>query len=348
LWKSVKTEPWTPDEEKKNEDTRALKRRKGNTGSDALAMMSKKTSQRDKFLKESGFGSSNDQVAGYIRLASQYNHYKKVETLLKTDCAQAGCVSDQLLDDTQRRVEETWVAMQGIQPYLKPIRVTSAARVLKTSSSISIGQENVATFANEAQLLLQLRQSSNTTKTKNKAPSSSNVMFSPITEKNMSQQKSCRCKKSKCLKLYCECFANSMLCNNTCVCLECRNDVHHMAMRKTVISKILRRNPRAFRPKVNFSPNSGKVRSLSHRRGCNCTKTRCLKKYCDCFGAKLYCTLRCGCINCENRDPSSNVVPSLNARTIAAATTGNVVSSLKVSPITARVIGARVIGVVNN
>ena len=72
-------------------------------------------------------------------LEHRYNEYKKVEALLKKDCAQAGCVSDALLDDTRRKLEETWIAMQGIQPYLKPIRVTSSSVMKSTSFS----QENV-------------------------------------------------------------------------------------------------------------------------------------------------------------------------------------------------------------
>ena len=33
----------------------------------------------------------------------------------------------------------------------------------------------------------------------------------------------CNCRKSKCLKLYCECFAAGALCNN-CNCADCQND----------------------------------------------------------------------------------------------------------------------------
>ena len=33
----------------------------------------------------------------------------------------------------------------------------------------------------------------------------------------------CNCRKSKCLKLYCECFAAGLLCNN-CNCNDCQND----------------------------------------------------------------------------------------------------------------------------
>ena len=33
----------------------------------------------------------------------------------------------------------------------------------------------------------------------------------------------CRCLKSKCLKLYCECFRNGSVCGLDCECEDCRN-----------------------------------------------------------------------------------------------------------------------------
>eukprot|EP00940_MAST-03C_sp_MAST-3C-sp2_P001872 g1872.t1 len=107
----------------------------------------------------------------------------------------------------------------------------------------------------------------------------------------------CRCKKSGCLKLYCECFSHNLMCDIACVCKDCGNNMNSLERRQQVVRRILRRNPKAFRPKAEASPNSGRVRV---KRGCNCTKTRCLKKYCDCFNNKVRCTDVCGCIDCEN------------------------------------------------
>ncbi len=39
----------------------------------------------------------------------------------------------------------------------------------------------------------------------------------------MEERKPCHCKKSRCLKLYCECFAAGLLCLKACVCDGCHN-----------------------------------------------------------------------------------------------------------------------------
>lgn len=33
----------------------------------------------------------------------------------------------------------------------------------------------------------------------------------------------CNCKRSKCLKLYCECFQNKKFCTQNCRCYDCGN-----------------------------------------------------------------------------------------------------------------------------
>jgi hypothetical protein len=41
------------------------------------------------------------------------------------------------------------------------------------------------------------------------------------------QCKTCNCKRSKCLKLYCECFANNKFCGANCACNGCSNVATH-------------------------------------------------------------------------------------------------------------------------
>ena len=52
------------------------------------------------------------------------------------------------------------------------------------------------------------------------------MMKSPISFKkiNMNEcQLVCTCKKSSCLKKYCECFQAGMKCSSFCKCVDCKN-----------------------------------------------------------------------------------------------------------------------------
>lgn len=39
-----------------------------------------------------------------------------------------------------------------------------------------------------------------------------------------------------------------------------------------------------------------------HNWGCRCKKTKCLKKYCECFHANVFCSKNCKCVNCKNSE----------------------------------------------
>lgn len=65
------------------------------------------------------------------------------------------------------------------------------------------------------------------------------------------EQRACNCKNSRCLKLYCECFASGRYCN-ACNCSNCMNNKDHEQARSKAIEAILERNPNAFRPKIQI------------------------------------------------------------------------------------------------
>ncbi len=76
----------------------------------------------------------------------------------------------------------------------------------------------------------------------------------PGTQQN-NGRKNCNCKNSRCLKLYCECFASGEYCKN-CNCNGCCNNIENESIRKETIATILERNPNAFRPKIASLPPS--------------------------------------------------------------------------------------------
>lgn len=95
----------------------------------------------------------------------------------------------------------------------------------------------------------------------------------------------CRCKNSKCLKRYCVCFERGDACRESCECVNCENT------KDSATARLARQSAVSRKRKVADG-------------GCTCKKSRCLKRYCDCYRAGIKCVAECKCVDCQNGRPA--------------------------------------------
>ncbi|CAM0949032.1 unnamed protein product [Alopecurus aequalis] len=132
--------------------------------------------------------------------------------------------------------------------------------------------------------------------------------------------RTCSCKKSRCLKLYCVCFASGSHCSELCGCEPCYNKPIHGVPR----------NAPALPLQVVRTAEAGQdsaeqlIRSPMDilRRKCTCKKSSCLKKYCDCYQGGAGCSINCKCDDCKN-PYGKKVGVILDSRSILPTPTAN-------------------------
>jgi hypothetical protein len=88
------------------------------------------------------------------------------------------------------------------------------------------------------------------------------------------------------LKKYCECYAAGTYCEG-CDCTNCYNTPSFSEMIKKSIE---------YRKESDGDKEQAEKLEIS----CNCTKSNCKKKYCECYKAGEGCKDICRCINCSN------------------------------------------------
>ena len=103
---------------------------------------------------------------------------------------------------------------------------------------------------------------------------------------NKKRKIGCTCKKTYCLKMYCECFSQGKLCGDDCACHNCKN----IQGFEEVIQNA----------KQGVKEGGSRNCKLSEKR-CNCKKSHCLKRYCECYNAGISCSEACKCEGCENK-----------------------------------------------
>ena len=107
----------------------------------------------------------------------------------------------------------------------------------------------------------------------------------------------CKCKNSKCLQLYCECFKSRSYCGPACSCIDCHSKPEFDELLYEFYEEMEIKCSGAFKPKIK-QIETGEVQV--HSRGCNCKKSGCLKGYCECHANGILCTPLCKCKECRN------------------------------------------------
>lgn len=121
-----------------------------------------------------------------------------------------------------------------------------------------------------------------------------NLQTNMIVNNNINTNK-CTCSKTGCRKKYCACFSRGKLCDG-CECKNCQNCIQYQNNQSPIIQK---QNNENDSDNKEFGNNEDIISPNNKRVICNCTKSNCMKKYCECFKQGFICNSLFHCLVCK-------------------------------------------------
>ena len=149
----------------------------------------------------------------------------------------------------------------------------------------------------------------------------------------------CTCKKTRCVKKYCECYSNKVFCYN-CKCENCENKPNFIndnikdndTMNNNKKENEEEINEDKYNNTINNKQNNETINDDMNDSNskkliiCTCSKSGCNKNYCECFKAKVKCNNKCRCIKCLNKPEDS--IPLDETKIISKSTSNPITNNL--------------------
>ena len=101
-----------------------------------------------------------------------------------------------------------------------------------------------------------------------------------------------------------------MCINGECKCKGCENDdttMERQQKREAAVAEMQKKKANAFQSRFG-----GDGEEKAHLTGCNCKRSGCIRRYCECFQSGVKCTEKCKCCDCKNpagSNPNSKPMP---------------------------------------